>query len=1029
MQTNRIGYWLILAIICFPVVRTSADEALEVAVVKHEGPVDFEKEILPFLRRNCLACHSSTKSENDLILETPQMILKGGSEGPAVVAGNSADSLIFATAAHLQESFMPPEENEVDARHLTPQELGLLKLWIDEGAKGEVLGIAAAPDWQPLPARVNPIYAVAMAPQGDYLAASRANQIFLYHVPGKMLIGRLTDPEMVKSGTYDKPGVAHFDLVQSLAFSPDGQWLASGGYRTVKLWKRQDDVREAELPKADGAVSAMAQSNDGATLAVAEDNGKIKLIDVATRKVMHSLTGHEGAVNGVKFSADASYLVSGGADKTYRIWDTTAGQERAKVATSLPVTAVAFAAEDKQVVTAEDDNVIRTWLVETQEAEDQEAEDQEAEAPKPLKEMAGHTARITDLTVMLNGDTHIVSTSQDGTFRRWDVNGGNMIRQFSHGGPVNAIAVRPDGKRIASVSENGTSKLWDADNGQQIVELDYTTAAKQKVNQKNLVVAVGQRRVQNAKKDLEDAKNRQKSEEENAKKAVENVKKSEEDLKKKTEAAKKPEEEKLAADRALKDAEPKIAPAEAEHKKADEGLKTAEETLAKAKTDAEKATDEDAKVKAKTGVEEADKNHKAAQEAKKKADEALRLVQETLKKAQENLKNKTNAAQKPIDERNAAERALESAKRSVVRSGELVKIAIAAIPNFEAGHKQEEDTQKQRQANQQASQKELADAAATQRKPVRAVAFSLDGSLLATAGDDQQVRTWSGETGLSIATINNQVPVLDLAFAVGQDDLITLGSDKSLVLRNARPVWQLTRTIGAHDKPDQLVDRVTSLHFSPDSKILATGGGEPSRSGELKIWNVEDGALIRHFEDAHSDVVLGLEFSPDARHVASCGSDRYMKIFDIATGKHAQSFEGHTHHVLGVSWRADGRMLATCGADTVIKVWDFQTGELTKTIAGFKKEVTSVEFMGASDNMMCSSGDKQISAKNVGGGNVRNYGGPVGFMYSVRSSADGKIIAAGGQDSIVRVWNENGQTILNFEPPKPLAEPNQQATK
>ena len=154
-----------------------------------------------------------------------------------------------------------------------------------------------------------------------------------------------------------------------------------------------------------------------------------------------------------------------------------------------------------------------------------------------------------------------------------------------------------------------------------------------------------------------------------------------------------------------------------------------------------------------------------------------------------------------------------------------------------------------------------------------------------------------------------------------------------------------------------------------------------------------------------------------------------MKIFDIATGKHAQSFEGHTHHVLGVSWRADGRMLATCGADTVIKVWDFQTGELTKTIAGFKKEVTSVEFMGASDNMMCSSGDKQISAKNVSGGNVRNYGGPVDFMYSVRSSADGKIIAAGGQDSIVRVWNENGQTILNFEPPKPLAEANQQATK
>ena len=162
MQTNRIGFSLIIVLICSPAVQTCAEEALEVAAVQHAGPVDFEKEILPILRRNCLACHSSTEAESDLILETPQTILKGGSGGPAVVAGKSAESLIFQTAAHIEESFMPPEDNEVGARNLSPQELGLLKLWIDQGAGGEVLGIAAAPEWQPLPARVNPIYAVAI---------------------------------------------------------------------------------------------------------------------------------------------------------------------------------------------------------------------------------------------------------------------------------------------------------------------------------------------------------------------------------------------------------------------------------------------------------------------------------------------------------------------------------------------------------------------------------------------------------------------------------------------------------------------------------------------------------------------------------------------------------------------------------------------------------------------------------------------------------------------------------------------------
>jgi len=1018
MQTNRLGSWLVIALLCTTTLQTRGEETLQVAEVQRDGPVDFEKEILPVLRRSCLACHSSTKSENDLNLETPQTILKGGSEGPAVVAGKSSESLIFLTAAHLEESFMPPEDNEVDARNLNPQELGLLKLWIDQGAKGEVLGTAAAPDWQPLPARINPIYAVAITPAGDFLAAGRANQIFMHHVPGKSLLGRLTDPGMLTSGTYDKPGVAHFDLVQSLAFSPDGQWLASGGYRTAKLWKRHDGVRKAELPRSDGQLTALARSSDGNRLAVAEDDGKIKLIDLATGTVTHTLAGHQGGVHDVSFSSDASRLVSGGADSTWRLWNTSDGQQASSTSTSKPVTAVTFTASDSQIVTAEEDNVIRTWPVEIT----------EGNPAKPLKELTGHTARITGLSVMPGAPTQIVSASQDATVRRWDVNGGNIIRQFAHGGPVTAVAVRGDGKRIASVSDNGTSKLWDADNGQQVAELDYTTSIKHKLSQETLAAEVGKRRVDNAKKDVEAANKRKKLEEDNAKKAEETVKKSEETLKAKTEAAKKPEEEKLAAEKTLKEEEPKVPTAEAAQAKADDEVKSAAEGLKKAQTEAANATDDDAKASTQQAVQESEAKHKAAQEVKKKADETLKKAQESLKKAQENLKNKTNAAQKPLDERKAAIRAVEAAKRSVIRAGELIKEAADVIPGYETAQKATEETYQQLQAVQQAAQKELQEAAA-QRRPVSSVAFSPDGSLLATAGDDHQIQTWSGETGASISTITNTAPVIDLEFAATDAGLIVAGSDKSLLVLDEKPTWKWMRTIGAHDQPGQLVDRVTALHFSPDSKMLATGGGEPSRSGELKIWNVENGSLIRQMEDCHSDAVLGLAFSPDASHIASCASDRYMKVFDLSTGKFVRSFEGHTHHVLGVSWRADGRVLATCGADKAVKVWDFQTGELIKTIQGFNKEVTAIEFMGSSDNMMCSSGDNKVSAKNVNGSNVRNYGGPVDFMYSVRSSADGKVIVAGGQDSVVRVWNENGQTMINFEAPQPPTQPIQQVAE
>ena len=63
--------------ICFraPVVAAP----IAIAEVKREGDVDFEKEILPIFRRNCLACHSATEAQSDLVLESPQTILKGGS--------------------------------------------------------------------------------------------------------------------------------------------------------------------------------------------------------------------------------------------------------------------------------------------------------------------------------------------------------------------------------------------------------------------------------------------------------------------------------------------------------------------------------------------------------------------------------------------------------------------------------------------------------------------------------------------------------------------------------------------------------------------------------------------------------------------------------------------------------------------------------------------------------------------------------------------------------------------------------------
>ena len=80
--SERFARCFVLVSAGFGSCRPVSAEPIDIAEVKHEGDVDFEKEILPIFRRNCLACHSATEAESDLVLETPQTILKGGSEGP-----------------------------------------------------------------------------------------------------------------------------------------------------------------------------------------------------------------------------------------------------------------------------------------------------------------------------------------------------------------------------------------------------------------------------------------------------------------------------------------------------------------------------------------------------------------------------------------------------------------------------------------------------------------------------------------------------------------------------------------------------------------------------------------------------------------------------------------------------------------------------------------------------------------------------------------------------------------------------------
>jgi WD40 repeat protein len=297
---------------------------------------------------------------------------------------------------------------------------------------------------------------------------------------------------------------------------------------------------------------------------------------------------------------------------------------------------------------------------------------------------------------------------------------------------------------------------------------------------------------------------------------------------------------------------------------------------------------------------------------------------------------------------------------------------------------------------------------------MRSVAFSPDTRLLATGGDYMAVHTWSATTGQAMASFKAHAGTVGAVTFAGDSELLSGSADKGAFVWSAEPGWILERTIGSIENATVLIDRVMALDFNTDGSLVVAGGGVPSRSGEVKIFNTADGTLVRALTEPHTDGVLGVAFSPDSSRIATCGADKYVKVFDTATGAMVRPFEGHTDYVLNVSWRGDSRSLASCGSDNSIRVWNVDTGELSRTIVGFEKQVTDVRFIGDSINTISSSGDKSVRMHRTDNGqNFRTLAGGTDFMYCVDSTPDSRYVIAGGFDSVLRIWNGTNGTVLH----------------
>jgi len=289
---------------------------IEIKKVKRKSLVDFDNEIFPFLKANCISCHNKTTSKGELNLESPEAMKKGGESGKAIIPGNGKESLLVRYAAHLEDSIMPPKDNKVKAVDLTSEQLGLLSLWVDQGArpspkKERIIA------WEPLPEAVRSIYAVALTQDGQYASCSRGGQIFIYHVPTRQLVTQLSDGQR-----------AHRDLIPALAFSPDGMRLASGSFEEIKIWLRDDGVSTVAIPTGAGTSPlplalevVLAATNQQL---VGGKDGTAVLWDAEKKNKLKEFK-HGAELNVVAVSADGARIATSGVNNTVKLWDVASG--------------------------------------------------------------------------------------------------------------------------------------------------------------------------------------------------------------------------------------------------------------------------------------------------------------------------------------------------------------------------------------------------------------------------------------------------------------------------------------------------------------------------------------------------------------------------------------------------------------------------------------------------------------------------------------------------------------------------------
>lgn len=391
----------------------------------------YDDDIKPVLREHCLGCHNVDEANSDLDLSTYAGVLKGGSSGPAVVAGRPATSSLYRAMAHLDGiAAMPPESSKVpDAV------IALVDQWIrgglleSKGSKSLLKGVAAV----------------------DPTALATAKNLPAI-MPGKLPLKQPTK-------------TPHPPAPQALAASPVAPLVAVSGQEQILLFGPGKVASPFTLlgclPFHEGSLHALRFSRSGGLLVAGggrgAHSGKAVVYDVATGERRAEVGDMVDVVLACDIDASQRYVAIGGPTKVVEVIELSTGKPRHRIKKHTDwITALAFSPDGTLLATGDRSGGIHVW---------------ETEKGAIVFSLSEHKQRVTDLEWRPDGQA-IASVSDDGNLIIWNMKDGwpaanvaahvgKTDSRYTRATGVLACEFRPDGGLI-TIGRDGHLRTWSA---------------------------------------------------------------------------------------------------------------------------------------------------------------------------------------------------------------------------------------------------------------------------------------------------------------------------------------------------------------------------------------------------------------------------------------------------------------------------------------------------------------------------------------------------------------------------------------